>query len=300
VDVLETLPKKGRVTSRHKIPIENMSDESLRKRKKTFNAVVSILRGAFELAWERSELESDRPLRCLRRLPNLDRPRIIFLSRSECRRLIASCNADLAQLVLAALYSGCRVNELIGMRVGDYLPDKRAVFVSKPKGRRTRYVFLPPEAVPLFRSLTYDRSASDFMFRKANGRAWSSEYKTYFQKARIDAGLPTELTFHGLRHTYASQLIQSGASLIAVADQLGHANTQTVSATYGHLAGYHRRDEISRHFETLEDFRKAERLEDHGDDFASAELPPPVSTSWPLANFSKYNGSLLPLLKNSK
>lgn len=38
----------------------------------------------------------------------------------------------------------------------------------------------------------------------------------------------------------------------------------------------------------------------HSDDSASAELPPPVSTSRPLANFSKYNGSLLPLLKNSK
>lgn len=294
VDILETPPKTGRDTPTGRIPLDKMSDDQLRKRKKTFNAIVSILRGAFEIAWERCEIESDRPLRCLRRLPNLDRPRTIFLSRSECKRLLSCCDPELEQLVRAALFTGCRVSELAAMRVGDYLPDKGAVFVSRPKGRRTRYVFLPAEAEGLFRALTADRSSSDHMFRKANGRIWGSEYKSYFQRARINAGLPNELTFHGLRHTYASQLVQSGASLIAVADQLGHANTQTVSATYGHLAGFHRRDEIMRHFES---FDCAGSLKPERSENLVREPPDTTPTSWPLANFSKYSGPLLPLLK---
>jgi integrase len=297
VDILEMPPKTGRETPSGRIPIEKMSDDQLRKRKKTFNAIVSILRGAFEVAWERCEIESDRPLRCLRRLPNLDRPRTIFLSRSECKRLLGCCDADLEPLVRAALFTGCRVSELVAMRVADYLPDKGAIFVSKPKGRRTRYVFLPAEAAGLFRTLTAGRSASDYMFRKANGRIWGSEYKAYFQKARIDAGLPRELTFHGLRHTYASQLVQSGASLIAVADQLGHANTQTVSATYGHLAGFHRRDEIMRHFEGLDGPAAAPQTRPESL-MCDTHRPPP--SSWPLANFSRYSGALLPLLKASR
>lgn len=296
LEVLETPPKTGRQTPSRRIPIDRISDEGLRKRKKTFNAIVSILRGAFEVAWERCEIDSDRPIRCLRRLPNLDRPRTIFLSRSECRRLLACCDADLEELVQAALYTGCRISELTGMRVGDYLPDKRAVFVSQPKGRRTRHVFLPREAAALFVALTQGRSSSDYLFRKRNGRIWGSEYKSYFQQARIAADLPAELTFHGLRHTYASQLVQSGASLIAVADQLGHANTQTVSAIYGHLAGFHRRHEVDRHFESLHDPR--EPLKDKPveirDMFDASSTAP---SSWPLSNFSRYSGPLLPLLK---
>ena len=299
VDVLETPPKTGRETPSHRIPIDELSDDRLRKRKKTFNAIVSILRGAFEVAWERCEIESDRPLRCLRRLPNLDRPRTVFLSRSECRRLLACCDADLERLVRAALFTGCRVSELVTMRVGDYLPEKSAVFVARPKGRRTRYVFLPPEAKPFFTALTEGRSSSDYMFRKSNGRIWGSEYKTYFQAARIKAGLPGDLTFHGLRHTYASQLVQNGASLIAVADQLGHANTQTVSATYGHLAGFHRREEVARHFEVLDHHPTLER----GTSFEGLDglnAASMASPSWPLSNFSRYNGALLPLLKRPR
>lgn len=297
VSVIETPPKRGRGEPDPRVTIEALSDEQLRKRKKSFNALVSILRGAFELAWERCDLDSDRPLRCLRRLPNLDRPRVVFLSRSECRRLIAASDEDLAQLIRAALLTGCRITELTKMRVADFLEDKHAVFIAHPKGRRTRYVFLPPDGITFFRALVAGRSGSDFMFRKANGRIWGSEYKTYFQRARTAADLPDGLTFHGLRHTYASQLVQSGASLIAVADQLGHANTQTVSATYGHLAGFHRRDEVARHFEVFERTECAgpDRLVATGSTCLS-EVP---ETSWPRANFSKYSGPLLPLL-NSK
>jgi integrase/recombinase XerD len=296
VAVLETPPKRGRGLPDARVPIEHLSEDQLRKRKKTFNALVSILRGAFELAWERCDLESDRPLRCLRRLPNLDRPRAVFLSRADCRRLIAACDQDLVQLVRAALFTGCRITELTKMRAGDFLEDKRAVFVANPKGRRTRYVFLPPDGVPFFRAIAEGRAGSDFLFRKANGRIWGSEYKSYFQRARIAADLPPDLTFHGLRHTYASQLVQSGASLIAVAEQLGHANTQTVSSTYGHLAGFHRRDEVALHFEALEGSVLPQ--DDSSAVSGLARLPRDAETSWPRSNFSKYSGPLLPTLRS--
>jgi integrase len=48
------------------------------------------------------------------------------------------------------------------------------------------------------------------------------------------AGL-RRVTFHALRHTYASLLIQSGASLAYVKEQLGHGSIQVTVDTYGHL-----------------------------------------------------------------
>jgi integrase len=45
-----------------------------------------------------------------------------------------------------------------------------------------------------------------------------------------------KITFHELRHTYASMLVEAGIPLFVVAHQLGHANTKMVEKHYGHLA----------------------------------------------------------------
>ncbi|MBV7379684.1 tyrosine-type recombinase/integrase [Maritimibacter dapengensis] len=298
--VMETPPKTRRCDPGPRVPIQKISDDALRRRKKTLNALTSILRGAFDIAWERGELNSDIPLRCLRRVPNVDRPRVVFLDRDECRMLMDASNPDLELLVRAALYTGCRANELIQMRVGDFEDRTRSVYVSSPKGRRSRHIFLPSEGVEFFRALTRDRGASDRLFRKANGRVWGGEYKSYFQAARSKAGLPSRLTFHGLRHTYASQLVNAGASLLVVAEQLGHANTQTVSNTYGHLVTEHLEAEIKRCFEPLVDASITPHAKDDNRERSTTQslvtLPRLWRTdvsSWPRSNFSSLTGPLL-------
>lgn len=292
--ILEMPPKYGRAEPRTRNKLSALGDEELRKRKKTLNALISILRGAFLLAWERAELQSDLPVRCLRRVPNVDRPRMIFLDRTECRSLLIACDDDFAQLVKAALYTGCRSNELRKMQVGDLNTNTSAVFVASAKGVRQRYVFLPPEGFSFFRSLVDGRPSSECLFLKQNGRAWGSEYKSRFQAARRAAALSELLTFHGLRHTYASQLIQGGASLLTVAEQLGHSNVQTVSTTYGHLCAHQRETEVANSFEPL-----VKPVGLHAVRFQSQrpkeilEMARPAGSSWPRSNHSRFSAPVL-------
>ncbi|WP_432817139.1 tyrosine-type recombinase/integrase [Sulfitobacter sp. JB4-11] len=293
--VIETPPKRGRDDPIGRNRLSELSQEALRKRKKTLNAIISILRGAFLLAWERGDIRDDRPMRCLRRLPNVDRPRVIFLDRKQCRALLSACSDDLEMLVRAALYTGCRANELCKMLVEDLNTSGPAVFVSSLKGVRQRYVFLPPEGLSFFREISGDRAPSDFLFRKTNGRRWGAEYKSYFQKARRLAGLQEQLTFHGLRHTYASQLIQGGASLLSVAEQLGHRNVQAVSSTYGHLCAYQREEEVRRSFEPLLlDVAKKEKLEKSK---TAPMFKHHKDVSWPRSNHARFSGPLLQRLR---
>ena len=63
------------------------------------------------------------------------------------------------------------------------------------------------------------------------------------RKAYTAAGLEP-LTFHELRHTYASALINRGVPLVFVAQQLGHADTRMVEEHYGHLCENAKRDAI--------------------------------------------------------
>jgi integrase len=63
------------------------------------------------------------------------------------------------------------------------------------------------------------------------------------RNAYTAAGLEP-LTFHELRHTYASSLINRGVPLVFVAQQLGHADTRMVEEHYGHLCETAKRDAI--------------------------------------------------------
>lgn len=295
LDVMQTPPKTGRMDPRGKRDIHDLSQDELRKRKKTLNSLVSILRGAFELAWEHGHIENDRSLRCLRRLPNVDRPRVVFLNRTDCQKLLKACDPDIKQLVLAALYTGCRAKELMFMTVSDFSAVSRSLFVASPKGQRTRHVLLPTEGVEFFQSIAKRKSPTDRLFRKRNGRIWSGEYKSYFLRARTKAGFSKEVTFHGLRHTYASHLLENGASLLTVANQLGHADVKTVSTTYGHLTNKFREAEIERCFSPL--FARTSGPEEIITDLEAKNVIPMFrhrySTSWPLSNHSKYSGPIL-------
>src|ERR1700720_2074637 len=51
----------------------------------------------------------------------------------------------------------------------------------------------------------------------------------------VEAAGLRRITFHALRHSYASHLIQVGASLACVKDQMGHSSIQVTVDTYGHL-----------------------------------------------------------------
>lgn len=250
-DVLETPPKRGNQKVAPKRSIDSIDDESLRKRKKTVNTLIGILRVAFQIAWESGKTDSERAWRCLRRIPAVDRPRTLYLSRNECRELLAVCRPDLARLVLGALYTGCRSTELLSMRCEDVGRDGYGVYILPVKKYRPRFVFLPDEGMAWFLELVRGKKPKDLVFTRDSGLAWFGNQKHLFKAAVREAGLPDEFTFHGLRHTYASQLIQAGATIYAVAEQLGHANPTTVLRTYGHLAPQIRESEVRQRFTPL-------------------------------------------------
>ncbi|WP_425053072.1 tyrosine-type recombinase/integrase [Psychromarinibacter sp. S121] len=287
-DILETPPKRGNQPVGPRISLEDLDAEALRKRKKTLNTLIGILRLAFRMAWENGDTDSERAWRCLRRIPSADVPRQVFLTRDQCRSLISNCRGDLRDLVRGALYSGCRVSELQRMRVQDVGSHVFGIYIRPSKNGRGRYVILPEEGMDFYLSLIAGKSEDEFVFRMENGAAWRGGHKHLFREACKKADLPSGLVFHGLRHTYASQLVQAGTPLAIVAKQLGHANTDTVSRTYGHLSSRSIETEIHKRFAPIEREASQGRI---GVDRLQRSLqgsPSPVEETlhWPISNFS--------------
>jgi len=262
-EVMETPPKHGGRPAGERKPLSSWDSEALRKRKKTVNALITIIRDTLQLAWENSKTDNDRLWRSLRTFPNVDRPRMMHLSRAECRLLLKNSRPDLQNLILAALYTGCRSLELLRMRVCDVGRDGYGVYVVPSKTHTPRFIFLPDEGMAFFLGLKGRRPANALLFTRTDGRPWSTYYRVVFKAAVRKAGLPEDFSFHGLRHTYASQLVQAGAPLPVVSDQLGHVNTVTVSRTYGHVSPQVRESEVRQRFTVLssKNAREAERRE---------------------------------------
>jgi integrase len=59
------------------------------------------------------------------------------------------------------------------------------------------------------------------------------------------------ITFHGIRHTYASHLAMKGVPLAVIAAQLGHADIRMVEKHYGHLAPNYVADTVRAAFDTM-------------------------------------------------
>jgi integrase len=251
-DVLETPPKPGNASLRPRRSIETLDEEALRKRKGTVNTLIGILRIAMRMAWENGKIENSRGWQTLRRIPNVSRARLTHLSRPECKRLLAHCKPDLARLVLGGLYTGCRITELLRMQACDVGRDGYGIYVKPSKTYKPRFVFLPDEGMAFFLMLAKGKSPSDLLFLRDNGKDWYFYQRHALKTAVIATGLPANISFHSLRHTYASQLVQAGAPLIVVSEQLGHANITCVSQTYGHLSPQIREAEVRQRYTSVD------------------------------------------------
>ena len=251
VRVLERPPKRGFEQIPEKVRVESLSPEEVRKRKNTFNSLVTILRVVFKYAWENGRLESERSWKCLNRVSVNHCPRRTFLTREEVQRLIDACPSALRLLVLGGLYSGCRVGELGALQVRDVGADGFGITIRAFKRSPTRMVFLPEEGMAFFLECCEGKSPDDYVFLSAKQKPWKRQHTLHFRTAVARARLPKDFVFHGLRHTYASDLLRAGASLDTVAKQFGHANTLTVMNTYGHLAEHLREAQVRHCFSPI-------------------------------------------------
>jgi hypothetical protein len=97
------------------------------------------------------------------------------------------------------------------------------------------------------------KGSKDHVFRSDKSKVWQRQHTNLFRRAVREAGLPDDFVFHGLRHTYASDLIRQGVPIEVVARQLGHADIRTVADTYGHIAEQFREEQIRTRFSPLDD-----------------------------------------------
>jgi integrase len=213
-------------------------DEAIRRRRSTANRTLTILKGALNHAWRDGRVASDSAWRRVTPFEDVDAARIRYLTVAEAKRLANASDGDFRNLVQAALHTGARYGELARLTVADFNPDSGTVAIRQSKAGKPRHVVLSDdEGVAFFSRLCAGRIGSDILLRKYNGTTWGASHQL---RPMADAGerakISPPVSFHGLRHTYASLAVMNGVPLLVVAKNLGHSDTRMVERHYGHLA----------------------------------------------------------------
>jgi integrase len=214
--------------------------EALRRRKERVNRVLNNVLACLNLAHENERVTTNTAWSKVKRFRGTEQARIRWLELDECRRLTSECAADFRKIVRGGLLTGARWSELRRMRVRDYDSAAGTVLIARTKRKKARHVYLTDEGKRAFEDWTADREREDFVFARENGEQWGThDQHRPISEARGFAGLSEDVTFHTLRHTYASMLVKAGVHLSIVALSLGHADTRMVEKHYGHLAPSH-------------------------------------------------------------
>ncbi len=147
--------------------------------------------------------------------------------------------------ILEVLYStGCRVSECAGMQLDDLDLDEGVVRVLG-KGQKERVALLGaparqaiahwlPERLRMLRDSKRTDPGTLWLNRRGTPLSSRWVFQTVVDRAR-SAGLPTSLTPHGLRHSFATHLLDRGADLRTVQELLGHARLVTTEI-YTHVS----------------------------------------------------------------
>jgi integrase/recombinase XerD len=162
--------------------------------------------------------------------------KIVPLTPEEFGRILGACNSNkrhvvrLRTLVLVLRFSGLGIRDAVCLR-RDAIHDGK-LFLRRAKTDVDVCCPLPNQVLDALKKLP---GGNDYYFWSGTSKPKSAvgDYQRSFRRVFRKAGVPRAFP-HLFRHTFATQLLQDGASLQSVAVLLGHSSIRVTERTYSH------------------------------------------------------------------
>lgn len=123
---------------------------------------------------------------------------------------------------------GLRVSEIINLKIRDIDSGNMQVFIERGKGKKDRYVNLPESILEQLRIYYKTYKPKIFLFEGQYGGQYSiRSAQKVFENALKKAKINKSIGIHGLRHSYATHLLESGTDIAFIQQLLGHSNIKT-------------------------------------------------------------------------
>ena len=174
---------------------------------------------------------------------NISRPRKevklpVVLTQQEIGRLLTVTTNLKHKSILALTYStGMRLNEVRLMKPSDIDSGRSRVKVSNGKGNRERYTIISDKVIVLLRDYYKKYRPVKYLFEglRPGQPLEPNSIRLAFNKNIQKAGINKSVTFHSLRHSFATHLLEQGINLNLIQRLLGHHSLKS-TMVYLHVA----------------------------------------------------------------
>lgn len=163
----------------------------------------------------------------------------VILSLVEVERLIAVTQNIKHRALLALAYSaGLRRQEIQQIKPIDIDSARMQVRIVQGKGKKDRHSLLSVKALDLLRTYYKYQRPKTFLFEsqgKEGVHLSEATLNAIVKKNAIKAGIKKKVSFHTLRHCFATHLLEKGVNIRLIQEFMGHVSIKTTSV-YLHLA----------------------------------------------------------------
>lgn len=159
-----------------------------------------------------------------------------MLSKAEIKKIIAAPENPKHSLVLKVCYGmGFRVSEVVALKLSDIDSAEMLVRIEQGKGKKDRIAVLPHSLLPELREYYLSYRPKVYLFEGKEGDAYSvRSAQSVFKKAIVKAGIRKKVGIHGLRHSFATHLLETGTDIRFIQELLGHNSIKTTQI-YTHV-----------------------------------------------------------------
>lgn len=163
------------------------------------------------------------------RFPKRSQKLPIVLSREEITRIMHALRNKKHRLIVALAYgAGLRVSEVVSLKVRDVDLEQGMIHLKMAKGKKDRLTILPAKLKTDLWRATMEKYPNDFVFEsERGGRLTERTAQIVFKRAMRRASILKPATFHSLRHSFATHLLEDGTDIRYVQKLLGHQNIRT-------------------------------------------------------------------------
>lgn len=153
----------------------------------------------------------------------------VVLTHNEIMRVLGCIKNRKHYLMVALAYGGgLRLAEIVSLKVRDLDFVHLQVYVRCGKGAKDRVTLFPQKILIEFRHFIHGKKQSDYVFEsERGGRLHSRTAQKIFQLALEKANVLKNATFHSLRHSFATHLLENGTDIRFIQELLGHSSLKT-------------------------------------------------------------------------
>jgi len=156
----------------------------------------------------------------------------VVFNREEIKKIISAPRNQKHKLLLSLAYSaGLRLSEIRNLKAGDIDAENLSLHIKNGKGKKDRVTVFSSKLKEEVQKLVEIKNRNDYLFESSRGGKMKDRtVQKIFENALKKSGIKKQGSFHSLRHSFATHLLENGTDVRYVQELLGHNNIRTTQA----------------------------------------------------------------------